>query len=169
MNIKLKSFLIGTFLAVFLVAGVAGAIYISWRLGQPGPVAPNVPQIKPQASEPTVTAACNLTFTVAALPPPPPPPPSPPPPPPPALKSCNETCTVNGDCMAGFVCAGGNCRNPSCINQSSCVCPAPPPVAGPPPPPPPAPRPVLLPTGAELPTVLAIISGLALLAARLFF
>ncbi len=64
MNRNLKSFVIGAFLTVFIV----GVIFAVWKMSQPGPIAPNVPQIKPRASEPTTTAACGLTFTVAEIP-----------------------------------------------------------------------------------------------------
>lgn len=71
MNKNIKSFLIGAFLTIFMVVGATGAIYTAWRMNQPGPVAPNVPQIKPHAQEPAVSAptpACGLTFTVTSLP-----------------------------------------------------------------------------------------------------
>ncbi|MBI3888154.1 PKD domain-containing protein, partial [Candidatus Microgenomates bacterium] len=65
---SLKSFLIGAIFTVFIVGGAAAAIFAAWRMNQPGPVAPTVPQITPHASEPD-TAACSLTFTVAPPPP----------------------------------------------------------------------------------------------------
>ncbi len=64
MNNNLKSFVIGAFLTVFIV----GVIFAVWKMSQPGPISPTVPQIKPQASETTTTAACNLAFTVAEIP-----------------------------------------------------------------------------------------------------
>lgn len=70
MNNNLKSFIIGALLTVFVVVGSAAAIYTAWRMGQPGPVAPTVPQIKPKAAEPndTPTPACALSFTVTETP-----------------------------------------------------------------------------------------------------
>lgn len=69
MNTNLKSFLIGGFITIFLIAAVILVAVFASRINQLEPVAPTVPQVKPHAEEPaTTTAACTLTFTVAPTP-----------------------------------------------------------------------------------------------------
>lgn len=36
--------------------------------------------------------------------------------------SCNNSCSVTSDCGSGLTCSGGICRNPSCTNDTNCVC-----------------------------------------------
>lgn len=66
-NIKLA---IGSLLTVLVAALGVIAVVTALRLSQnpTQPVAPNVPQITPHAQAPATTAACTLTFTVAAPP-----------------------------------------------------------------------------------------------------
>lgn len=55
------------------------------------------------------------------------------------VRVCNSQCSVKEECPSGMTCAGGNCRNLSCITETSCVCPPPTPPTPPPPPTPPTP------------------------------
>ncbi len=41
---------------------------------------------------------------------------------PPSQSSCNQSCTVNGDCGAGLACVNNACRNPSCTERTNCQC-----------------------------------------------
>jgi hypothetical protein len=40
----------------------------------------------------------------------------------PSPSVCNASCTSNNDCGSGQICFDNSCRNPSCINNASCVC-----------------------------------------------
>ncbi len=144
------SFLAGIGVTLVVAIGAVLAVTMALKSNTLSPVAPNVPQVKPRAEEPATTAACGLSFTVAA---------APvlvcnsdcatsadcpnelacvngrcrntactaqadckcPPPP----KVCNDTCTVKEECSSGMTCAGGRCRNLACITSESCVCPTP--------------------------------------------
>lgn len=47
---------------------------------------------------------------------------------PPAIPQCNSVCTLDNQCLSSEVCyiptgnSSGNCRNPQCLTESSCVC-----------------------------------------------
>ncbi len=65
-----KKIVLTTGILLFVVFLGGTAVLTAMRLAQnpEKPVAPTVPQVTPQAAAPTTTAACGLTFTVAANP-----------------------------------------------------------------------------------------------------
>lgn len=61
-----KAIIAGVFFSLLILVGAGVAVLIALRQTPEKPVAPTVPQITPHAEAPTTTAACKLTFTVAA-------------------------------------------------------------------------------------------------------
>ena len=106
----------------------------SQQLQKTGPVAPTVPQVTPKAAAP----ACTLQFSLGSTPTVTPTPTGSPTPTPSSsptatpthtptatptpLASCNSTCITNSDCVSELTCSGGYCRNPSCVDSTTCVC-----------------------------------------------
>jgi len=39
------------------------------------------------------------------------------------LASCNNNCNITSDCLSGYACINGFCRNPSCSEETNCICP----------------------------------------------
>lgn len=192
---------IGILIVVVLLA--VSAVVIALRLQQSGtsPVAPNAPESKPKAqeNEQLPNNPLELTFTVSsnaetggtgATPTPSPRPTASPTPAPGsatatptptptsaasagAPNSCNGTCGSNSNCIAGFVCSGGFCRNPSCTAQTDCTCAASGASATSAPKggsgliaqaKTPTPAPAALPkAGVEIPSVMAVLGGIAVL------
>ena len=106
----IKKYWYFTLITIFTIGLGVVTFLTSQQLTKTTPVAPNVPQVTPKASEPACTLTFNLatpTTTVTVTPVP---------------KGCNDSCSVNADCTDGRVCSGGNCRNSSCTDQSDCTC-----------------------------------------------
>lgn len=70
---------------------------------------------------PECTQETDCVCALASPSPSPAPSPSPSPSPSP-LGTCQRSCTVNQNCVAGLVCAAGMCANPGCLNDADCVC-----------------------------------------------
>lgn len=62
------SFIAGVGVTFALVVAAVLAVIAAIRMNTLSPVAPTVPQAKPRAEEPTASASCQLSFTVAPLP-----------------------------------------------------------------------------------------------------
>lgn len=74
----------------------------------------------------------------------------------PVKASCNQSCNVSSDCMAGLTCTtDGLCRNISCSEMASCVCPGSTPT--------PTPIGALPEAGLSLPTIGALGGGIVMI------
>jgi len=121
---------LGTILILVTTVVLAGvAIFTAVRLYQlrSQPVAPNVPSSFPKAQE--VASTCNLAFNLTLTTSSPTPTPTPTPtatpsstPTPTPVPLCDSVCTTNSQCPANLTCSNGNCRNPSCLSDSDCIC-----------------------------------------------
>jgi hypothetical protein len=128
-------------LLLVVTLGLGVVTYLtSTQLAKKTPVAPNVPQVKPQA----VSQACTISFTMTSGPsntptstPPNQPSKTPtatpsntptstitptPSPTPFTLIGCYSDCDKNNPCQSGLVCLNGLCRKESCPDQSNCNC-----------------------------------------------
>lgn len=89
----------------------------------PTPTGTITPTPTPTPTEtPTPTPTPTITPTPTVTPTPTPPVYNTPTPTPPPPSGCNNSCTLNTDCISGLVCIGGTCRNASCTSQTDCVC-----------------------------------------------
>ncbi len=134
---------------ISVILGVL-AVFTAMKLREEKPIAPSVPQTKPQAIGGNPVPACIVSFTLSlATPSPVPsstpgtspsptpsgtpgptptatPGSSPAPTPTPAL--CNSSCTTNSQCASDQTCyipsgqSSGNCRNPNCKLATNCSC-----------------------------------------------
>ncbi|OGG07217.1 hypothetical protein A2872_01355 [Candidatus Gottesmanbacteria bacterium RIFCSPHIGHO2_01_FULL_42_12] len=149
-----KSLIIAGLVSLFLII-LGGVIFFTvYKTSRPDEtVAPNVPQVKPQAAEPN----CTLSFTVTATVTPPPTP----------VYQCDSECTSDSQCPSGLVCNNNRCRNSNCVDRNDCLCvtttPTPTPTPTPPPTvvtvtPPPVPK-----SGWEIPTIVTTLGGAILL------
>lgn len=80
------------------------------------------------------------------------------------LLSCNNTCSVSSQCVAGLTCVGGACRNPSCSNQANCTCSVGAPAIAQA-----TPTPTIPPSGPTAPVVIGALGMLILLIGSLLF
>ena len=130
---------VGTILIVVATVILAGvAVFTAFRLYdlRQQTVAPNAPSSNPKAESvsPTPVSACSMSFIISAESSPTPTPTGSSTPTPTASatptptssgepNSCGGTCGSNSNCASGYYCYNGYCRNPSCPEDTDCVCP----------------------------------------------
>ncbi len=118
-------------IAIVSIGLGAIALFTAMKLSTKEPVAPTVPQKKPQAA----STACTVSFSITPVITPTPsasasatPTASPTPTP---VAECGSTCTSSSQCPGTMICSGGLCRNPSCTTDTDCICATPTPTPSP--------------------------------------
>ncbi len=98
---------------------------IKQTIPTPSPTPTPTPIVTPSPTpSPTPTPVVTPSPTPTPTPvvtPSPTPSPTPTPTPTPGPQ-CNSSCSNNSQCPSSMICSNGQCRNPQCVNESSCGC-----------------------------------------------